>query len=87
MYETLKGDGASNGPEFLQKTKKLWPQEVTKPVTDKNLERRQLKIVCEMEKEDEVIDSKMLSRWRRLARVTARLQRLASKIRLGRVNQ
>ena len=77
----------SNGPEFLQKSEELWPQEAVKPASEEDLERRQLKIVCEVKKIDDAIDPKTFSSWRKLVRVTARIQRLANKMRLRRQNQ
>ena len=77
----------SNGPEFLQKPEELWPQEVAKPVSEEHLELRQNKTVCEVKKIDEAIDPKRFSSWKNLVRVTARIQRLANKIRLRRHTQ
>jgi len=51
------------------------------------LERRQTKTVCEVKKIDEAIDPKQFSRWKNLVRVTARIQRLANKIRFRRHTQ
>ena len=38
----------SNGPEFLQLPEELWPQEAVKPVSEEDMERRQVKVVCEV---------------------------------------
>ena len=77
----------SHGPEFLQKSEKLWPQEAAKHVSEEDLERRQTKTVCEVKKIDEAIDPKQFSSWKNLVRVTARIQRLANKIRFRRHTQ
>ncbi|XP_022799900.1 uncharacterized protein LOC111337801 [Stylophora pistillata] len=77
----------SHGPEFLQKPEELWPQEADKPVGEEDLERRQVKIVCEVKNIDEAINPKTFSSWRNLVRVTARIQRLANKIRARGQNQ
>ena len=77
----------SNGPEFLQKPEELWPQEEAKPVSEENLELRQNKTVCEVKKIDEAIDPKRFSSWKNRVRVTARIQRLANKMRLRRHTQ
>ena len=77
----------SRGPELLQKPEKLWPQEVRKHVSEEDLERRQTKSVCEVKKIDEAIDPKQFSSWKNLVRVTARIQRLANKIRFRRHTQ
>ena len=72
----------SNGPEFLQLPEELWPQEAVKPVSEEDMERRQVKVVCEVKKVEQAIDPKKFSSWRNLIRVTARIQRLAKKIYL-----
>ena len=74
----------SNGPEFLQLPEELWLQETMKPVPEEDMERRQVKAVCEvhMKKVEQAIDPKKFSSWRNLVRVTAHMQRLAKKIRL-----
>ena len=40
----------SNGPEFLQLPEDLWAQETVKPVSEEDMERRQVKVVCEVKK-------------------------------------
>ena len=72
----------SNGPEFLQLPEDLWPQETVKPVSEEDMERRQVKVVCEVKKVEQAIDPKNFSSWRNLIRVRARIQRLAKKISL-----
>ena len=74
----------SNGPEFLQLPEELWPQETMKPVPEEDMQRRQVKVVCKVhvKKVEQAIDPKKFSSWRNLIQVTARIQRLAKKIRL-----
>ena len=51
------------------------------------LERNQVKVVCEVQKVKQAIDPKEFSSWRKLIRVTARIQRLAKKISLQKYAQ
>ena len=70
----------SNGPEFLQLPEEFWPQETMKAVSEEEMERRQVKAVCEVKKVEQAINPEKFSNWRKLIRVTARIQRLAKKI-------
>ena len=70
----------SNGPEFLQLPEEFWPQETMKAVSEEEMERRQVKAVCEVKKVEQAINPEKFSSWRKLIRVTARIQRLAKKI-------
>ena len=71
--EELNGQW-SNGPE------KFWPQEAMKAVSEEEMERRQLKVICEVKKVEQAINPEKFSSWRKLIRVTARIQGLAKKI-------
>ena len=71
----------SNGPEFLQLPEEFWPQEAMKAVSEEEMERRQVKVICEVKKVEQAINPEVFSSWRKLIRVTARIQRLAKKIR------
>ena len=66
----------SNGPEFLQLPEEFCPQETLKPIPEVDMERRHVKIVCDVTKVEQAIDPKKFSSWRKLIRVTARIQRL-----------
>ena len=77
----------SNGPEFLQLPEEFWPQETLKSVPEVDMERSQVKIVCEVMKVEQAIDLKKFSGWRKLIRVTARIQWLAKKICLQKYAQ
>ena len=77
----------SNGPEFLQLPEEFWPQETLKLVPEVDMERRQVKIVCDVTKVEQAIDPKKFSSWRKLIRVTARIQLLAKKIHLRKYAQ
>ena len=72
----------SNGPEFLQLPEEFWPQEAMKAVSEEEMERRQVKAICEVKKVEQAINPEKFSSWRKLIRVTARIQRLAKKISL-----
>lgn len=72
----------SNGPEFLQLPEEFWPQEAMKAVSEDEMERRQVKAICEVKKVEQAINPEKFSSWRKLIRVTARIQRLAKKISL-----
>lgn len=63
-----------NGPE------KFWPQEAMKAVSEEEMERRQLKVICEVKKVEQAINPEKFSSWRKFMQVTARIQRLAKKI-------
>ena len=51
----------SNGPEFLQLSEEFWPQETVKPVSEEDMERRQVKVVCEVQKVEQSINPKEFS--------------------------
>ena len=70
----------SNGPEFLQLPEEFWPQEAMKDVSEEEMERRQVKVICEVKKLEQAINPEKFSIWRKLIRVTARIQRLAKNI-------
>ena len=70
----------SNGPEFLQLPEEFGPQETMKAVSEEEMERRQVKAVCEVKKVE--VNPEKFSNWKKLIRVTARIQRLAKKISL-----
>ena len=77
----------SNGPEFLQLPEEFWPQEAMKAVSEEEMERRQVKVICEVKKVEQAINPEKFSSWRKLIRVTARIQRLAKKINLRKLAQ
>ena len=72
----------SNGPEFLILPEEFWPREAMEAVSEEDMERRQVKAVYEVKKVEQIINPEKFSSWRKLIRVTARIQRLAKKIRL-----
>ena len=72
----------SNGPEFLQLPEEFWPQETTKAVSKDDMERCQVKAVYEVKKVEQAIKPEKFSSWRKLIRLTARIQRPAKKISL-----
>ncbi|XP_028416265.1 uncharacterized protein LOC114540191 [Dendronephthya gigantea] len=75
-----------SGPDFLRKPEEEWPQNAVQPKEDEvNKERRKPQAVCSVDASQEPIDCKRFSKWRRLVRVTARIQRLAAKARSKRV--
>ncbi|XP_068675562.1 uncharacterized protein [Montipora foliosa] len=65
----------SNGPEFLQLPEEFWPQETMKAVSEEEMERRQVKAICEVKKVEQAINPEKFSNWRKLIRITARIQR------------
>ena len=53
-----------------------------KAVSEEEMERRQVKAICEVKKVEQAINPEKFSSWRKFIRVTARIQRLAKKISL-----
>ena len=58
----------SNGPEFLQLPEEFWRQEAMKAVSEKemHMERRQVKVICEVKKVEQAINPEKFSSWRKL---------------------
>ena len=77
------------GPEFLRLPQEQWPNGTPPPPKDEDMERRQTKLAVSVAtvKAEDAIDPSTFSNWRRLIRVTARIRRLAEKIRLRRNRQ
>ena len=73
--------------EFLQLPEEFWPQETVEPVSEEAMERRQVKVVCEVRKVEQAIDPRTFSSWRNLIWAAARIQRLAKKISLRKYAQ
>ena len=73
-----------NGPEVLYLPESQWPIKIASPSPDEDMERQQAQILTAVatQKAEGVIDSSKFSGWRKLIRVTARIRRLAEKIRL-----
>ena len=73
-----------NGPEFLYLPESQWPIKIASPSPDEDMECRQAQILTAVatQKAEDVIDPSKFSSWRKLIRVTARIRRLAEKIRL-----
>ena len=73
-----------NGPEFLYLPESQWPIKIASPSPDEDMERQQAQILTAVttQKAEGVIDPTKFSAWRKLIRVTARIRRLAEKIRL-----
>ena len=73
-----------NGPDFLHLPENQWPAKPSSPPPDEDMERHQIRIltVVMTQKSKDVIDPSTFSSWRKLIRVTARIRRLAEKIRL-----
>ena len=85
--QELKGRW-TRGPEFLQVNESEWPQEGTPQETpNDHSERRKEKVCAVAAKVEEAIDVNEFSKWRRLLRVTARILRLAEKIKLRKYEQ
>ena len=78
-----------NGPEFLYLPESQWLSTTAPPTPNVDMERRQMQILTAVtaQKASNGIDPTKFSRWRRLMRVTARIRRLAEKIRLGKYDQ
>ncbi|XP_048579040.1 uncharacterized protein LOC125560752 [Nematostella vectensis] len=77
-------------PAFLQSNEDEWPQEAKYQEPDNESdqsERRKEKVCAVTGRAEEAIDVSKFSEWRRLVRVTARIQRLAEKIRLQKYEQ
>ena len=73
----------SDGPEFLRLPEELWPQpDAAQAPPEEHMERRRAEAVCQVKIAENPIDPQAFSSWRRLIRVTARIRRLAEKIRL-----
>ena len=53
-----------------------------KAVSEEEMERRQVKAICEVKKVEQAINPEKFSSWKKLILVTARIQRLAKKISL-----
>ena len=71
------------GPEFLYLPEELWPiSSPTQPAEEDTERRKLVATVTEPSNPEEVIIPTKFSSWRRLVRVTARILRLAQKIRL-----
>ena len=77
------------GPEFLRLPREQWPNGTPPQPKDEDMERRQTKLAVSVAtvKAQDAIDPSTFSNWRRLIRVTARIRRLAEKIRLRRNRQ
>lgn len=79
----------SSGPKFLQLPEEDWPRSVNVEVDVKEDDKERLKtravLAVSAEKQEDVIKPENFSSWRRLIRVTARIKRLASKMRLRKV--
>ena len=78
-----------NGPEFLDLPESQWPITTTLPAPNVDMERRQMRIMTAVTapKASNGIDPRKFSSWRKLIRVTARIRRLAVKIRLKKYDQ
>ena len=78
-----------NGPEFLYLPESQWPITTTLPAPNVDMERRQMQILTAVTtpKARNGIDPRKFSSWRKLIRVTARIRRLAVKIRLKKYDQ
>lgn len=78
-----------NGPEFLYLPESQWPITTAPPVPNADMERRQMQILTAVTapKVSNAIDPRKFSSWRKLIRVTARIRRLAVKIRLRKYDQ
>ena len=78
-------DRWSKGPEFLKLPEKDWPRSANIEVDVKEDEAERLKtravLIATVGKSEDAINPEHFSSWRRLVRVTARIQRLAKKIR------
>lgn len=76
------------GPEFLYLPEDQWPITESKLPQEEDSERRQvIAALPQARKTERVIDPTEFSNWRRLIRVTARILRLAEKIRLRKHQQ
>ena len=77
------------GPEFLRLPQEQWPNGTPPPPQDKDMERRRTKLAVSVValKAVDAVDPSTFSNWRRLIRVTARIRRLAEKIRFRRNGQ
>lgn len=78
-----------NGPEFLHLPESRWPIKIASPSSNEDMERRQAHILAAAatQKAKDAIDPSKFSSWRKLIRVTARIRRLAVKIRLRKYDQ
>lgn len=78
-----------NGPEFLYLPESRWPIKIASPSSNEDMERRQAHILAAAatQKAKDAIDPSKFSSWRKLIRVTARIRRLAVKIRLRKYDQ
>jgi len=78
-----------NGPEFLHLPESRWPIKIASPSSDEDMERRQAHILAAAttQKAKDAIDLSKFSSWRKLIHVTARIRRLAVKIRLRKYDQ
>ena len=72
-----------DGQEFLRLPEELWPQpDTAQAPPEEHMGLRRVEAVCQMKIAVNLIDPQAFSSWRRLIRVTARIKRLAEKIRL-----
>ena len=73
-----------NGPEFLQLPENLWAVTDTTKVLNDSTECHQMKKSCMLisHRNEETIDYKRFSNWKRLIRVMAWIKRLAKYMRL-----
>jgi hypothetical protein len=72
-----------SGPDFLSHPEEQWPETISAAVEEKevNTERRKAPVVCTVSTTKEAICCTNFSSWRKLIRVTARIQRLGAKVR------
>jgi len=78
-----------NGPQFLHLPEDQWPIQQTPPPSMEDMGRRQIHVLTAVtaQKAKSVIDPSTFTSWRKLIRVTARIRRLAEKIRLRKFGQ
>ena len=78
----------SNGPEFLRQPEEQWPpKDAAQPPQEEHMERLRVEAAFQATATENPIDPQTISSWRRLIRVTARIRRLAEKIRLRKHEQ
>ena len=72
-----------SGPDSLSHPEEQWPETISAAVEDKdvNTERRKTPVVCTVSTTKESISCTNFSSWRKLVRVTTRIQKLAAKAR------
>ena len=72
-----------DGPEFQRLPEELWLQpDTARAPPEERMEQRRAEAVCQVKIAENPIDPQAFSSWMRLIRVTARIRRLAEKIRL-----